>query len=52
MKLLSIFTVMTVFAPHSAFGNKLHFENFEVSSGALTEISNNVLELREPRTPR
>ena len=38
MKLLSVVTMMTVLAAHSAFGNKLHFENVEVSSGASTDI--------------
>ena len=50
MKFLSIVTVTTVLAAPSAFGNKLHFENVEVSSDALTELSNNGLD--EERTPR
>ena len=42
MKLLSsIVTVITVLlAAPRAFGNMLHFENMEVSTGALTDISN------------
>jgi hypothetical protein len=44
MKLLSVVTMMTVLAAHSAFGNKLHFENVEVSSGASTDISNDGLD--------
>ena len=51
MKFLSIVTVITlVLAAPSAFGKKLHFENVEVSSGALTDISNDALD--EDRTPR
>ena len=33
MKLISIITIVTILAAPSAFGNKLHFENIEVSSG-------------------
>jgi hypothetical protein len=44
MKLLSVITMMTVLAAHSTFGNKLHFENVEVSSGASTDISNDGLD--------
>ena len=51
MKFLSIVTVITlVLAAPSAFGKKLQFENVEVSSGALTDISNDALD--EDRTPR
>jgi len=50
MKFLSIVTVTTVLAAPSAFGNKLHFENVEVSSDTLTKLSNNGLD--EERTPR
>jgi hypothetical protein len=45
MKLLSsIMTVITVLlAAPRAFGSKLHFENMEVSTGELTDISNDGL---------
>jgi hypothetical protein len=44
MKLLSVITMMTVLPSHSAFGNKLHFENVEVSTSASTDISNDGLD--------
>jgi hypothetical protein len=47
-ELISVITVITVLAAPSAFGNKLCFENIEVSSGALTDISNDGLD--EERT--
>ena len=50
MKFLSIVTVTTVLSAPSAFGNKLHFENVEVSSDTLIKLSNNGLD--EERTPR
>ena len=50
MKLLYIVTVITVLAAPSTFGNKLHFNNIEVSTGALTDISN--IGMDEERTPR
>jgi hypothetical protein len=45
MKLLSSnVTVITILlAAPRAFGSKLHFENMEVSTGELTDISNNGL---------
>ena len=46
--LSELISVITVLAAPSAFGNKLCFENIEVSSGALTDISNDGLD--EERT--